>query len=175
MAEIRDAASSDVPAVVALHALVAAEGRWIGTEAPVDTERFERLFAQMIESDSSHLFVATDRGRVVGNLGLHPSSPGVVGLGMSIDPAYRGQGIGMALLSAAITWARGQESVHKLELEVWPHNSAGRALYAKAGFVVEGRRRRHYRRRTGELWDSIVMGLVLDIASPGSPHPDNAP
>ncbi len=173
MAEIRAAAPTDVPAVVALHALVAAEGRWIGTEAPVDTVRFQQLFTEAIESDTSHLLVATDGGKVVGNLSLHPTTPGVVGLGMSIDPTYRGQGIGTALVSAAITWARGQEAVHKLELEVWPHNTGGLALYAKTGFAVEGRRRRQYRRRTGELWDSIVMGLILDHTSPGSPHPDH--
>jgi RimJ/RimL family protein N-acetyltransferase len=125
MAEIRDAAVADVPAVLALHARVAAEGRWIGTEAPVDTARFEQLFTEAIESDRSNLLVATDDGRVVGNLGLHPTTPGVIAFGMSIDSGYRGQGIGTALLTAAIAWARGQPSVHKLELEVWPHNAAG--------------------------------------------------
>jgi putative acetyltransferase len=53
-------------------------------------------------------------------------------------------------------------------LELWPHNRAARRLYERAGFVEEGRRRRHYRRRSGELWDSVVMGLVLDETSPGS-------
>ena len=166
---------TDVPAVLVLHAQVAAEGRWIGTEAPVDTARFEQLFTEAIESDRSNLLVATDDGRVVGNLGLHPTTPGVVALGMSIDPGYRGQGIGTALLTAAVAWARSQPSVHKLELEVWPHNAAGLALYTKVGFEVEGRRRRQYRRRSGELWDSIVMGLVLDHTSPGSPHTDTQP
>ncbi len=173
MPEIRDAALSDVPAVVALLSRVAAEGRWIGTEAPVDATRFERLFTETIESDQSHLFVAVDGSTVIGNLGLHPTARGVVALGMSIDPSYRGQGLGTALLSAAVAWAREQEGVHKLELEVWPHNTAGLALYAKIGFAVEGRRRRHYRRSSGELWDSIVMGLVLDDTSPGSPYADS--
>lgn len=172
MVEVRAAAPSDVPAIVQLHARVAAEGIWIGTEAPVDIERFERLFTQTLESDSSHLLVATDQGTVIGNLGLHPTMPGVVGLGMSIDPAYRGRGVGTALMAAAIAWARAQQAVHKVELEVWPHNSAGLSLYSKVGFRIEGRRRRQYRRRSGELWDSIVMGLVLDDTSPGSPHPD---
>jgi hypothetical protein len=34
-------------------------------------------------------------------------------------------------------------------------------LYRKSGFVEEGRRARHYRRASGELRDSIVMGLLL--------------
>ena len=32
---------------------------------------------------------------------------------------------------------------------------------SKHGFVEEGRRARQYRRASGELWDSIVMGLGL--------------
>jgi len=62
--------------------------------------------------------------------------------------------------------------VHKLALEVWPHNGAARALYRRLGFVDEGRLRRQYRRRSGELWDAIVMGLVVDETSPGSPYED---
>ncbi len=32
---------------------------------------------------------------------------------------------------------------------------------------------RHYRRANGELWDALVMGLVLDEVSDGSPHGDS--
>jgi RimJ/RimL family protein N-acetyltransferase len=175
MVDVRSAVPTDVAGIVGLHARVAAEGRWIGTEVPVDCERFARLFAEAIESEDSTLFVAVNEDSVVGNLGVHPSTPGVLGVGMSIDLAYRGQGIGTALLRAAVEWAYSQDGVHKLELEVWPHNAAGLALYAKVGFAIEGRRRRQYRRRNGELWDAIVMGLVLDDTSPGSPYPDQAP
>jgi RimJ/RimL family protein N-acetyltransferase len=166
--EVRPAALADVPGILAVHAQVAAEGTWIGTEVPVDTARFTRLFSETIESNTGRLFVACDGERVIGNLGVHPVMSGVLGLGMSIVPEHRGQGVGTQLMAAAIAWARSQESVHKLELEVWPHNAAAQALYRKLGFVVEGRRRRHYRRRNGELWDAIVMGLVLDETSPGS-------
>jgi L-amino acid N-acyltransferase YncA len=64
------------------------------------------------------------------------------------------------LLAAAIEKARG-EGLHKLSLEVFPHNDAAIALYRKFGFVEEGHRVKHYRRASGELWDSIVMGLLL--------------
>jgi hypothetical protein len=39
--------------------------------------------------------------------------------------------------------------------------SQNAALYHKFGFVEEGRRVGQYRRSSGELWDSIVMGLLL--------------
>lgn len=154
--------------MVALITSVAAEGAWIATELPVDTARYMRVFTETVESEAAHSFVAADEGRVIGNLGMHPVMPGVLGLGMSIDAGYRGRGVGTRLMQAAIEWARQQDSVHKIELEVWPHNVAAQALYAKCGFTVEGRRVRHYRRRNGELWDAIVMALVLDESSPGS-------
>jgi RimJ/RimL family protein N-acetyltransferase len=55
-------------------------------------------------------------------------------------------------------------------LQVWPHNQAARRLYLRHGFAEEGLLRRHYPRRNGELWDAVVMGLVLDETSPGSPY-----
>jgi RimJ/RimL family protein N-acetyltransferase len=172
--DVRPAAADDVPAMVDLHARVAAEGVWIGTEPPVDTDRLTRLFTQSIQSDDRLRLVAVDSGRVVGNLSLDPTSPGILYLGMTVDADYRGQGTGTAMVGAALEWARAQRGVHKVELEVWPHNAAGIALYRKVGFDVEGRRRRHYRRRNGELWDAILMAIVLDDTSPGSPHLDQA-
>jgi putative acetyltransferase len=70
-------------------------------------------------------------------------------------------------MAAGVDWARG-EGCHKLELQLWPHNAAARKLYQKFGFVEEGYLHRHYRRQSGELWDAVVMGLVLDSDSPGS-------
>lgn len=173
MIDVRPATDDDVPAMVDLHARVAAEGLWIGTEPPVDIERSTRLFSESIRSDEHLRLVAVDGDRVVGNLSLNPTAAGVVYLGMTIDADYRGQGVGTAMMLAAIEWSRAQPGVHKMELEVWPHNAAGLALYRKVGFAIEGRRRRHYRRRNGELWDAILMALVLDKASPGAPHPDH--
>jgi RimJ/RimL family protein N-acetyltransferase len=166
--EVRAATAADVPGVVALHAAVAAEGRWLGTEAPVDTDRFAAIFQRAIEDDDSQLFVAVDGGTVVGNLGVHPIATGIVSLGMSLAATHRGRGLGAALMAAAIEWSH-QHGAHKMELEVWPHNTAAMALYRKCGFEDEGLRRRHYRRRNGDLWDIVVMGLVLDHDRPGGP------
>jgi ribosomal protein S18 acetylase RimI-like enzyme len=79
---------------------------------------------------------------------------------MAVARLWRGRGVGSALLAAAIEKARG-DGLHKLSLEVFAHNDAAIALYRKVGFVEEGRRVKHYRRASGELWDSIVMGLLL--------------
>ena len=87
---------------------------------------------------------------------------------MLVDHPWRGRGVGSTLLESCINWAK-EHGAHKLSLEVWPHNIAAIALYRKFGFEHEGLQMRHYRRRSGQLWDAITMGLVLDTTSPGSP------
>lgn len=168
-AAIRRAATEDLTAVVLLRERVAAEGLWLGTEATA-ADRPEVLanLAARLDVPNAVLLVAEVDGTIVGFLSCEHRR-GLADLGMFVDGAHRGHGIGGLLLDAAIAWAR-DEHCHKLTLEVWPHNERARRLYVSAGFVDEGRFRRQYRRRNGELWDSVAMGLVLDEESPGSPH-----
>jgi len=81
-------------------------------------------------------------------------------LGMLVDRAWRGRGVGSALMREAIGWSRSH-GLHKLCLDVFPANASAIALYRKCGFVEEGRHPKQYRRASGELWDSISMGLQL--------------
>jgi RimJ/RimL family protein N-acetyltransferase len=81
-------------------------------------------------------------------------------IGMAVARSSRGRGVGAALMTAAIEWARA-EGLHKLSLSVFAHNAAAIALYRKCTFVEEGRRVQQYRRANGELWDVIDMGLLL--------------
>jgi RimJ/RimL family protein N-acetyltransferase len=171
MIEVRRATAADVPAMVDVFAAVAAEGMWIGAEVPVDRDQRALGFTATIGGEGA-AFVAVADDVVVGHLGVHPSRSGTADFGMVVADGWRSKGVGSALLSAAIDWARAQGGVHKLALQVWPHNGAALALYRRFGFQPEGRLRRHYRRRSGELWDAIVMGLVLDESSPGSPYED---
>ena len=135
-------------------AAVAEERDGIGTEPPVDIE--ERAGRWTLEGT----FVAVGAGEVVGQLHVAPSKAGYGELGMAIAREWRGRGVGSALMVAGIDWAR-EQGLHKLSLGVWPHNAAAIALYRKYGFVEEGRLVKHYRRQSGELWDSIEMGLLL--------------
>jgi RimJ/RimL family protein N-acetyltransferase len=139
-----------------LFAAVARERDGIATEPPVDIEQRSAAFA----ASSAASIVAVADGRIIGTLHVEVSRFGFGELGMLVDRDQRGRGVGSALLRAAIEWARGQ-GLHKLCLEVFPHNTAAIAMYRKAGFAEEGRRVRQYRRASGELWDSIVMGLEL--------------
>lgn len=155
------ARSDDAEAQVRVLATVAEEGL-IATEPPVDIEARAARARETIEGEEpdAHWVLEID-GHIVGSAGLHSTnSPGVQSLGMAILPEFRGRGGGRALLDAMLKYARGN-GTHKVELDVWPDNAAGIALYASAGFEVEGLRRGHYRRRDGSLRSALLMALLI--------------
>jgi ribosomal protein S18 acetylase RimI-like enzyme len=158
---VRRATAADADAVVAMLVEVAGEGRWIATEAPVDVEQRRRRLVEDIEREDAIVLVAEAGGQPVGELGLHLARYGVADLGMAVAAGWRGRGVGSALLAEAIDQAR-TAGAHKVALQVWPHNAAAIALYERFGFQREGYLTRHYRRRSGELWGAVVMGLPLD-------------
>lgn len=164
---IRRATTADAESAVDLRIRVVDEGIWMGTEPPVDRAVAETAFQSYVDSDDKGVFVAVDGETVVGAIFASFALPGVTTLGMNVDAASRGRRIGHALVDEVIAWSR-EHGAHKIELEVWPHNQAAIALYERTGFEREGLRRRQYRRRNGELWDAVVMGMVLDTESPGS-------
>jgi ribosomal protein S18 acetylase RimI-like enzyme len=152
--EIRPATESDRRALAELFAAVADERDGIATEPPVDVAA--RAAAWRLEGE----FVAVADGALVGQLHVEPTSHGYGEIGMAVEREWRGRGVGSALMTAAIDWARAR-GLHKLSLAVFAHNEAGIALYRKFGFVEEGRRVKQFRRKSGELWDAIDMGLLL--------------
>ena len=143
-----------------LFAAAAEERTGIATEPPVDVEARTAQFTSTITSTIASSIVAVADSQIIGMIHVEVSRHGFGEFGMLVDREWRGSGVGSGLLQAAIDWARDQ-GLHKLCLEVFAHNTAGIALYRKYGFVDEGRRVRQYRRASGELWDSIVMGLPL--------------
>jgi RimJ/RimL family protein N-acetyltransferase len=158
---VREATSTDAEAMALVIAAVAEEGL-IATEPPVDVADRARRFRETIEGEGpAAAWVLEDDGRVVGNAGIHEThAAGVLALGMAILAEARGRGGGRALLEATLEHARAR-GAHKVELEVWPDNTAAIALYASAGFAVEGVRRDHYRRRDGSLRSALVMARPL--------------
>jgi ribosomal protein S18 acetylase RimI-like enzyme len=152
--ELRPARDEDRLPLALVYAAVAEERDGIGAEPPVDVE----ARAASWTLDGTIVAVAGDA--VIGSIHVGVSGHGYGEIGMAIAREWRGRGVGSALMEAAIAWAR-ERGLHKLSLGVFAHNAAGLALYRKYGFVEEGRRVKHYRRQSGELWDSIEMGLLL--------------
>ena len=80
-------------------------------------------------------------------------------LSIAIRDGYRGEGLGRALITTAIEWARAV-GLRKLTLGVFPSNTRAVALYRSMGFVEEGVLRSHLH-VAGADQDHAVMGLLL--------------
>lgn len=165
---VREATISDFDAWFALFDAVARERKWIGREGPLERETGQRNFERYVESEDRSTLLVESHGRLVGFLGIETRG-GLAEIGMMVDSASRGHGVGSVLMESCIAWAR-EHRCDKIALQVWPHNQVARSLYRKFGFVEEATLHRHYRRQNGELWDAIGMGLILDWESPSSPH-----
>ena len=76
-------------------------------------------------------------------------------LSLAVLPQWRRQGIGRALLDAAIA-AAGRRGAGSIVLEVAVENAAARRLYAAFGFVEVGRRPRYYQ-CSGGSGDALVL------------------
>jgi RimJ/RimL family protein N-acetyltransferase len=100
-------------------------------------------------------------GAIIGRLSLardtHPASAHVADLGLMVAADARRQGVGSALLEAAVEWARGA-GIRKLELHVFPWNEPAIALYERFGFEREGFRKDHYR-RADDFASAVLMAL----------------
>jgi ribosomal protein S18 acetylase RimI-like enzyme len=154
--EVRPVSPEDAREMAELLAAVAEERDGIATEPPVDVDARTHEFA----TSAAGSLVAEAQGAIIGMIHVEEGRFGVGELAMLVERGWRGRGVGSALVAAAIEESR-IKGLHKLSLDVFVHNTAAIALYQKFGFVEEGRRIAQYRRASGELWDSIVMGRLL--------------
>ena len=156
---VRPAMPAELEELLDGYEAVAAERIHIGGEAPVDRARRGKAWLETMDpATPGTSFVAEAGGRIVGQLGV--TGTGRMEIGMWVAKDWRGKGAGTVLMEAALDYARAN-GAFKISLEVWSHNAAAIALYEKFGFEREGYLRKHWRRRNGELWDSVVMGLLL--------------
>ena len=120
--------------------------------------------ARFLEEDPlRRLLVASFDDRVVGNASVHLAPPGrrrhTAAIGMMVDEAFQGRGIGGALLDAAISLAERWLHVQRLELEVHVDNMRALALYRSRAFAIEGVARA-FSLRDGVLVDAFRMARL---------------
>ena len=113
---------------LALFEAVAAEGLWLGAEAPIDRARVRSRAEGCLSARDAVLLLAFDGPEIVGAISLR-SDDGIVSFGMLVGAGHRGRGVGRNLLDAGIAWAVERIGAHKVMLEVWPHNDAAITLY----------------------------------------------
>lgn len=80
---------------------------------------------------------------------------------LAVDPSLRRQGIGAALLDAALSEGR-RLGTSDTYLEVRSSNLRARQLYESRGFVEVGRRRNYYRR---PVEDAVILRRTERVAA----------
>jgi RimJ/RimL family protein N-acetyltransferase len=167
---VRPAVPADAEQLTRLAEAVSAEpGGWlISTGGEWRSPGDERRYLKALRRFPHAAVLVAERldGTLIGRLSVardpHPASTHVADLGLMVALDARRQGVGWALLEAAVEWARGA-GVRKLELHVFPWNDAAIALYQKFGFEREGYRKAHYR-RGGKDVDAILMAYRVPDA-----------
>jgi GNAT superfamily N-acetyltransferase len=163
---VRALAEADLEPCLDLFAEVAAEGRWLANEAPIDRREVAARWRDLLVTGEGTILVALDHGGPPAGLAAMVGQAAPE-LGMLVRAGRRRQGVGDALVRACIGWASAR-GAREVVLHVFPHNPAAIALYRKHGFEERGLRRAAYRRRSGEAWDALRMVLPLAPAQRGA-------
>jgi putative acetyltransferase len=111
--------------------------------------------------------VAELDGQVVGQLGLqvmqNPRRRHVAEIGMGVAESFQGQGIGSALLRAALDLADNWLALRRVELLVYSSNESAIALYERFGFEVEAELA-DYAYQYGNYISALVMSRLRNTA-----------
>ena len=118
----------------------------------------------LLRQENQRIFVTEQDNQLVGYLeatgGTFKRNRHSAYLVIGILQAFAGQGIGTQLFQRMEEWAK-QKYIHRLELTVMAHNTAGIGLYKKQGFAIEGIRR-HSLLINGQFVDEFSMAKLLD-------------
>jgi len=173
---VRPAVGADARAVSAMIDAVAAEPDvpLLATPGSISLRDVKTLIGRSQRDPRGAFLVAEVDGAIAGNLGgaglsFAPSSH-VFELGMSVGAAYRGLGVGSALLETVVAWAAGAGYL-KVVLSAFPHNERAIAFYQRHGFTFEGRRARQFRREE-RYYDEVLMGRPIGAFAGEPPATD---
>ena len=159
---VRDARADDAAAIAVIYNQgIADRIATLETEERTPEERVAWLAAR----GPRHPVLVAERDRMVVGCGsLNPFNPRkaydyVADFSVYVERAWRGKGVGSALLRALIARAQ-QLGYHKMVLSAFPWNALGMALYQKHGFRTVG----IYKEQgllDGQWVDTIIMEKIL--------------
>lgn len=103
----------------------------------------EKALIRKYESaENSILLLAIANNNIIGNIDItgnpRKKMQHTAMIGMGVDPLWQHQGVGTLLMECAVAWAKENNLIKTLWLEVYATNSSAIALYKKLGFITCG-------------------------------------
>ena len=130
----------------------------------VTPERQAAWYVGLSKDSSRAYYVVEDvQGNFVGMIRMDERDTlnRSVRVGADVAPALRGQGWGAAIYEMLLKWCFDYMNCHRVWLCVLDTNAAGKRLYEKVGFRIEGVARDAFFRE-GRYIDELVMSIIED-------------
>jgi RimJ/RimL family protein N-acetyltransferase len=163
VALIRQAVPDDAQAATDYVRTITSEKTYLLRDRVTWTIDEERKTIAAADGKDGVFIIAEISGRLCGMItfarGRWPKNAHVADLGITCLPDCRGVGLGTALMTMGIEWARSV-GVKKLTLTVFATNDRAMALYLKMGFKEEARLKGQFN-VDGKLVDAVHMALWL--------------
>lgn len=121
-------------------------------DRPLTSPGWQRCFVALNEDETGIVGHVNLKGDPL-KCGLHRCE-----LGIGIERPRRGQGLGKRLMKTAIEFARDVDTIAWVDLKVFAHNTAARALYRSLGFVEIGTLGDRFRIGESSI-DDVIMTL----------------
>lgn len=162
---LRPITSADVPAITA-HCQDPEIPRWTMVPSPYERHHAEKFVAS--GEWGLAICLAGEPDVLLGCIGVPhvDDDAGTCEVGYWVAAPARGSGLAPAALRLVATWLLQECGYRRIELSIFPGNSASERVAAKAGFRFEGvAPSRHV--RDGRCLDAIVWALVAEQVSTG--------
>ena len=109
--------------------------------------------------------VAETKGEIIGmlnaNRGTKVRVEHLCSFGISIQERYCNQGLGSKMITRLLDWAKQDEKIEKVYLEVFAENERAIHVYEKLGFKKEGVKEKHIKFEDGTYADEYIMGQFI--------------
>lgn len=141
---IREAIPNDAEQILELLNETATQTGFM-TQGPegvgISVEEEAKQLASIYDSLNNSVFVAVVEEKVIGIASIHgsdkPKIQHIGEVGIVIDKAYWGFGLGRLMMEELLIWAEASPVLSRLELKVQERNSRARHLYVTLGFKLE--------------------------------------
>lgn len=133
-------------------------------EYPMSAEELKDSITSTAASPNNIMLLALDGEEIVG-IGTISSSWKIKSrhcgeLGIVVDIAHQGQGVGSEIIRKLIEWCKGNGVTTRIQLDTRCDNENAVKLYEKFGFEIEGRLP-NTTLLDGKYYDLYVMGMMI--------------